>query len=83
MNSDTRPPTTAALLDYAGAQRYLGELSRSTLKALAATSQVRIVRIGRRTMFRRDDLDRYISRHTIGGAELDRDPTTGVAGRPK
>jgi excisionase family DNA binding protein len=79
MDTNTRPPATDALLDYPSAQRYLGQLSRSTLKALAATCQLRIVRIGRRTMFRRDDLDSYIERQTRTNAELERDfPTAGA-----
>ena len=67
MNSTKRPPAATALLDYPAAQSYLGTVSRSTLKALAANGELRVVRIGRRTMFRRDDLDRYIARHTAEG----------------
>lgn len=51
----------AALLDYPAAQLYLGGVSRSTLKALVSKSGLRIVNIGRRTFFRRRDLDSYIA----------------------
>ena len=64
MDDNTRPPTTASLLSYGDAQTYLGGLSRSTIKQLAATGEVRVVRVGRRTLFRRDDLDAYVRRHT-------------------
>jgi|HubBroStandDraft_4_1064222.scaffolds.fasta_scaffold00049_6 excisionase family DNA binding protein len=69
MNNNAKPPATPALLDYASAQRYLGQLSRSTLKALAADRQIRVVRIGRRALFRRDDLDAYIERQTASSRE--------------
>lgn len=69
MNMDVLPQATAAalaaLLDYDTTQAYLGGLSRSSLKALAANGELRIVRIGRRTMFRRDDLDAYVERQTV------------------
>jgi excisionase family DNA binding protein len=65
MNLDKKPSTPTALLDYGAAQSYLGEVSRSTVKALAANGELRVVRIGRRTMFRRDDLDKYIDRRII------------------
>jgi excisionase family DNA binding protein len=64
MGIDIKPSAATALLDYEAAQSYLGAVSRSTLKALAATGELRIVRIGRRTLFRRDDLDDYINRKT-------------------
>lgn len=65
MNISTLPrAATEPLLDYKGTERYLGGVSRSTVKALAASGEIRVVRIGRRTMFRRDDLEAYIARHT-------------------
>lgn len=64
MSLDTKPSAATALLDYGAAQSYLGAVSRSTLKGLAANGELRVVRIGRRTMFRRDDLDNYIDRQT-------------------
>lgn len=66
---DSKLSAATALLDYGAAQSYLGAVSRSTLKALAASGQLRIVRIGRRTMFRRDDLNEYIDRQTRGAQE--------------
>jgi excisionase family DNA binding protein len=64
MNNHDEPPALKALLDYAAAQNYLGGLSRSTLKALASAGAIQIVRIGRRTMFRREDLDAFIASKT-------------------
>lgn len=64
MNADTQSPVATALLDYQAAAQYLGGLSRSTLKALAANRELRVVRIGRRALFRRDDLDTFIARRT-------------------
>jgi excisionase family DNA binding protein len=63
----TLPQAATALLDYPAAQNYLGGVSRSTLKLLVATKELRIVNVGRRTLFRRDDLDSYIARHTPEG----------------
>jgi excisionase family DNA binding protein len=68
MKPDTKPQETAPLLDYDEAQRYLGGLSRSKIKELAGKGELRVVRVGRRTLFRRDDLDAYIQRHTVDGA---------------
>lgn len=62
MNNGTNSPKTTALFDYQAAAQYLGGLSRSTLKALAANSELRVVHIGRRALFRRDDLDAFIAR---------------------
>jgi excisionase family DNA binding protein len=66
MSTNVLPSATAAvlaaLLDYNATQEYLGGLSRSTLKALATNGEIRVVHIGRRTMFRRDDLDAFIAR---------------------
>jgi len=64
MTTNVLPSAATALLDYEAAQTYLGTVSRSTLKALAANGELRVVRIGRRTMFRRDDLDDFIDRKT-------------------
>jgi excisionase family DNA binding protein len=63
MNKDIQPSAATALLDYQAAACYLGGLSRSTLKALAASSELPVVHIGRRALFRRDDLDAFIVRH--------------------
>jgi excisionase family DNA binding protein len=52
----------SALLDYEAAQAYLGGVSRSTLKMLAAKSELRVLHVGRRTLFRREDLDAFIAR---------------------
>jgi hypothetical protein len=52
-----------ALLDFRQAQSYLGNVSRSFLKALRARGDVVAVRIGeRRVMFTIDGLDAYIAR---------------------
>lgn len=66
MDVNNKPSVATALLDYEAAQSYLGAVSRSTLKALTANGELRVVRIGRRTLFRRDDLDNYIDRQTHG-----------------
>ena len=70
MTALTKPQETAPLLDYGAAQRYLGGLSRSKVKELAGKGELRVVRVGRRAMFRRDDLDAYIQRHTGDGAVI-------------
>jgi len=62
MTSDVRPLTTAALLDYPASQTYLGGVSRSTLKSLTGNGQLHVIRIGRRTMFSREELDAFIAR---------------------
>lgn len=67
MNTAQKPPAASALLDYQAAQTYLGGISRSSIKALVANNELRIVNVGRRTLFRRDDLDGYIERHTPEG----------------
>jgi len=58
----TDPASQAALLDYPAAQIYLGGVSRSTLKSLVGSGDLAVVNIGRRTLFRRCDLDDYIAR---------------------
>jgi excisionase family DNA binding protein len=62
MNGHILPTADAALLDYPSAQTYLGGVSRSTLKTLVGSGELRVVNIGRRTLFRRYDLDEYIAR---------------------
>ncbi|MGA8098151.1 MAG: helix-turn-helix domain-containing protein [Candidatus Cybelea sp.] len=57
----------AALMNYEATQGYLGGVSRSTVKGLVADNELRKLKIGRRTLFRRDDLDAYIERRTPGG----------------
>ena len=64
MTTNVLPQAATALLDYPAAQSYLGGVSRSTIKLLVANKELRIVNVGRRTLFRRDDLDSYIARHT-------------------
>jgi excisionase family DNA binding protein len=51
----------AALYDFPGAAAYLGGISRSTLKALASSGTIRSVTIGRRRLFPRAELDRYVA----------------------
>lgn len=67
MSINTLPPAAnspAALLDYDETQRYLGGLSRSTIKTLAGNGEIARVSIGSRTMFLRSSLDAYITRIT-------------------
>jgi hypothetical protein len=52
----------ALLLDYPAACRYLGGISRSSLKALRAAGEVESVPVGRRRMFVRASLDAYVMR---------------------
>ncbi|MGB8909093.1 MAG: helix-turn-helix domain-containing protein [Candidatus Cybelea sp.] len=54
-------------MNYEATQGYLGGVSRSTVKGLVAKNELRKLKIGRRTLFRKDDLDAYIERHTPGG----------------
>ena len=56
--------TPAALLDYPGAQQYLGGISRSTLKLLVSNGSLRSVHIGRRRMISIAALDEYIAAQT-------------------
>jgi excisionase family DNA binding protein len=60
MSTNKQDPT-AALLAYADAQKYLGGISRSTLKALVGKGVIRSIAIGTRRLFPRDELQRYIS----------------------
>ena len=69
MNSATMPQAAVALLNYEAAQAYLGGVSRSTIKLLVANRELRVVNVRKRTLFRRDDLDSYIARHTPEGGE--------------
>jgi excisionase family DNA binding protein len=69
VNSTKRPPAATALLDYPAAQAFLGGISRSTIKSLIVNRELRVVNVGRRTLFRRDDLDAYVERQTVGGRE--------------
>ncbi len=53
------------LLDYDAAQRYLGGVSRSTVKTLIGRGDIEVIRVGGgrgRTMFTREALDRYVER---------------------
>jgi excisionase family DNA binding protein len=59
MKIDEQVPT--ALLPYPDAQQYLGGISRSTLKTLAASGAIRSIAIGTRRLFPREELDRYIA----------------------
>jgi len=65
MRDHVESPGTASLLDYPGAQAFLGGLSRSKIKELAKQGELRVVRVGRRTLFRRDDLAAYVERQTV------------------
>lgn len=64
--SDTRtapevaPGTPPGLLDAVAAQEYLGGISRGHLRNLTRAGALRDVRVGRRVMYRRHDLDRFI-----------------------
>jgi hypothetical protein len=57
-----------ALLDFPAAQRYLGGISRSTLKLHVWRSLLQPTRIGKRVFFQRKELDRFIAERT-GGAQ--------------
>lgn len=57
-----------ALLDFSAAQRYLGGLSRSTLKLHVWRGLLRPTRIGRRVFFRRGELDRFVASCTPGAS---------------
>jgi excisionase family DNA binding protein len=67
MDLKTIVATTVALMDYETAQRYLGGVSRSTMKQLVADRDIRKLKVRRRTLFRKDDLDAYIARRTPSG----------------
>jgi len=55
------PAPGQALLDFPAAQKYLGGLSRSTLKLHVWRGVLRPTRIGRRVFFRRVELDRFVA----------------------
>ncbi len=59
MNHEKPSP---ALLDFDQAQRYLGNISRSTLKLLRARGDVVALNVQRRVLFPRTALDAYIAR---------------------
>ena len=68
MKVTTATPSPATpLLNYPAAQQYLGGVSRSTMKQLVASRELRAISVRGRTMFRRDDLDAYVERHTPSG----------------
>lgn len=49
------------LVDYDGACKFLGGVSRSHLKRAVARGHLRSVKLGARTMFEVDELIRYIA----------------------
>jgi excisionase family DNA binding protein len=59
--STNKQASPAALFAYAEAQKYLGGISRSTLKALVGSGAIRSIAIGTRRLFPRDELERYIT----------------------
>lgn len=71
MASTLQPPTTIqpALLSFSEAQRYLGNISRSTLKLLKARGDVQAININRRVLFTRAALDAYIARQAQASSE--------------
>jgi len=62
MKPTTAPSAATALLDYPAAQAHLGGVSRSLVKGLVANKEIPTVKLGRRTMFRRDELDAFVER---------------------
>lgn len=75
-------PPEVALLDYPSAQRYLGGVSRSTLKTLIGRGELAVVRIRRRTLFRRVDLDAFVSRRFRGRSRM-RSPTALIRAKAR
>ena len=72
MGGDREGAVSPALVDYLGAQRYLGGISRSTLKRLISDGSLRSVLIGvGRRMIPVAALDEYIEAQTT--------PSKGVA----
>jgi len=62
-NNGEKPLSTPTLMDYEAVQKYLGNVSRSTVKTLAARGEIEAIRISdRRTAFIAESLDRYIER---------------------
>lgn len=60
MDSEALPSTTGGLMAAPAALEYLGGVSIWTLKALVGRGAIKSVKIGRRRLFARADLDRYI-----------------------
>ncbi len=59
----------ADLADVAGAAEYL-KLSISTVYKLSSSGRLASVKLGRRLMFRRVDLDAYIAEHRRGSQQV-------------
>jgi excisionase family DNA binding protein len=55
-------------MDYPEAQRFLGGISRSTLKMLIGSGQLRPVAIGRRRFIRVAALEQFIAERASDGA---------------
>lgn len=64
MNKNATPLAATALLDYPAAQAHLGGVSRSMLKTLVGNGDLHALKLGRRTMFRRDELDAFVERRS-------------------
>ena len=62
---------TPALLSFSATLAYLGDVGETTLKSLMARGLLQSVKIGRRRLFIRAELDRYIEslRRADGTAE--------------
>lgn len=60
MECQPLPSTTGGLMPAPAALEYLGGVSIWTLKSLVARGVIKSVKIGRRRLFARADLDRYI-----------------------
>jgi excisionase family DNA binding protein len=61
MENRNSPSPAPALLGYDEAQKYLGGLSRSKLKALVASGVLKSLTIGRRRLLPVIELDRYVA----------------------
>jgi len=59
--NDHHEATAPQVLSFAAAQEYLGGISRSTLKLLTSSRQIRSLTIGRRRLIPKAELDRYIA----------------------
>lgn len=59
--SDHIQPIARALMDYPAAQRFLGNVSRSTVKALVGSGRIRSLTIGRRRLIPLSELERYVA----------------------
>lgn len=59
--SEAGPAIDAALLDFPNACRYLGGVSEAFVRRAVERGALKRIKVGRRVMFMRTELDRFIA----------------------